>query len=471
MDLDIERYNYDLLAGSEYCISVLAGICTAVIDSPVTRSSILYENSDLIQLPTDEHTTFPKRIDISTYLENTPSNGIPNKLRGIPLLFGVTVISHISSYLLDRVIPSKVETNSEERQNPGGILPKRYRYCYSTSMHYYRKCKLQNMAVVILTNVVADLPPGAQVEQPIDNKCHVHDWNHRGLFRKIVISSLSSLLTYPVWSIYVRIAFDLGIPKEIDTNQSMECAVDYKYDINASCTNVVEIGNQIVSENNKQIRSLYNGFGLHLLSNFAYQTIVHYSREFLIELSPRIHSYKVIDKFISKRVDPFEYSMFCIWWSPPIIARMLCYPLLRMQNRAILGGDRTLNVVSDAVADSVISWSASIGSMMKRMFHGVVGNTTRFMTEVQMMELFGLWSLIRISHKRQYSQLKYEQDTDECMICYRKNADHIFVPCGHKFCKADAMRVIANNMNCPTCRMPIEKSFSDLGAWKKIFWI
>merc|ERR1712173_262176 len=148
----------------------------------------------------------------------------------------------------------------------------------------------------------------------------------------------------------------------------------------------------------------------------------HYSRELLIELSPRIHSYKVIDKFVSKKVDPFEYSMFCIWWSPPIIARMLCYPLLRMQNRAILGEvtNSVADSVADTVTDSVMSWSTSIGSMMKRMFHGVMGNTTRFMTEVQMMELFGLWSLIRISHKRQYSQLKYTQDTDECMICYRK---------------------------------------------------
>ena len=90
-----------------------------------------------------------------------------------------------------------------------------------------------------------------------------------------------------------------------------------------------------------------------------------------------------------------------------------------------------------------------------------------------MAELLGLWSLIRISHLKQYGQLKYEQDTDECTICYgdKGKADHIFVPCGHKFCRPDAMRVIANNMNCPTCRMPIERSFSDLGAWKKIFWI
>lgn len=47
MDLDIEQYN-DLspdLGHVEYCISVVAGVCTQVIDTPVTRSSILYENS------------------------------------------------------------------------------------------------------------------------------------------------------------------------------------------------------------------------------------------------------------------------------------------------------------------------------------------------------------------------------------------------------------------------------------------
>merc|ERR1719295_2247959 len=139
--------------------------------------------------------------------------------------------------------------------------------------------------------------------------------------------------------------------------------------------------------------------------------------------------------------------MFCIWWTPPILCRMVTYPLIKMQNRAILGGG--FPIMDHLVTDSVTSWSAKIGSVLKRLFHGVVGNTTRFMTEIQMAELFGLWSLIRISHIAQYKQLKYEQETDECTICYgdKGKADHIFVPCGHKFCRSDAMRVIANNMS------------------------
>lgn len=399
MDLDIEQYNYDLNGNLEHCIQVLAGVATQCIDTPVTRSSILYENSDLISFPSsDEPQTFPARVDISRYLDDAPSNGIPNKLRGIPILFGITVISHISSYLLDRVIPNAQSQTSSNDENPGGLL-RSHRYCYSTSMHFYRKCKLQNMAVTVPTNQVVDadaIPPGAAVPDPVPVAQHQHDWDHRGLLRKIVISSLSSLLTYPLRSIYVRIAFDLGTPspsiskmgnKKSAENAVSECGVDYKYPISPFCGNVTEIGKQIVSESDHRILSLFKGFGLSLLSNVLYQTLLHYSREILIHFSPRIHSYKLIDRFVSKRKDPFEYSMFCIWWTPPILCRLVVYPLIKMQNRAIIGGagNGMDQLVTDSVTDSVTSWSAKVGSMMKRMFHGVVGNTTRFMTEIQMV--------------------------------------------------------------------------------------
>eukprot|EP00484_Ammonia_sp_Unknown_P002861 CAMPEP_0197058450 /NCGR_PEP_ID=MMETSP1384-20130603/108152_1 /TAXON_ID=29189 /ORGANISM="Ammonia sp." /LENGTH=134 /DNA_ID=CAMNT_0042493207 /DNA_START=291 /DNA_END=695 /DNA_ORIENTATION=+ len=130
--------------------------------------------------------------------------------------------------------------------------------------------------------------------------------------------------------------------------------------------------------------------------------------------------------------------------------------------------------VFSLLSRSVRKWHfdyAAVVNVLKTVFHGVIGNTTRFMTEIQMAELFGLWSLIRVAHEAQYKQLVFEQAHNECAICYdeKGKADIVFIPCGHKFCKQDAHDVISRNMNCPTCMTPIKSSFADLGAWKKLF--
>ena len=204
--------------------------------------------------------------------------------------------------------------------------------------------------------------------------------------------------------------------------------------------------------------------------------MIHYSREYLIEISPKIHANRFVNRYLSKKHDPFEYSMFCIWWIPPILCRVVCYPLIKLQNQCIIEDKIGFN---DYVFPLFLDYikmkrlKLDIYEMMKTIFHGVVANTTRFMTEIQMAELFGLWSLIRVAHKSQYKQLIYQQEHTECAICYgdEGKADIVFVPCGHKFCRVDAKEVLSRNMNCPLCMRPIQNSFTDLGIWKKLFML
>ena len=519
MDLDIEQYNYVIPPHYEYSIRTIAGICTQLIDTPVTRSSLLFENRSLLELPplttsspdvvhqqdNDESTTIPinKRRDISVYLENAPNNGIPNKLRGIPILFGITIISHLSSYLLDRIIPRHILRYMNKTSNPDyddegkqdeakmnhrdKIINNGCNYCYSWSMHLYNKCKIQNLNVRIpnrhqiydADGINPDNPAGFGVING-----YKHNWNHNRLIRKILISSITSILTFPLYAIYTKIAFDIGVRKntEIIIQRENENKhrdkenniVDFKYNINAFCSNILSIGKQIiyaqgdnmVNTTKSDIFKLYNGYSIHLLYIILYQILIHYSREILIEISPKIHSWRIVNKYLSKKNDPFEYSMFCIWWIPPVICRVICYPLIKLQNRYIMG-DQIVSMISNT------KWRDNLLYGLKTMFHGVIGNTTRFMTEIQMAELFGLWSLIRFAHCEQYKLLIFEQSHRECAICYgdKGAADIVFVPCGHKFCKSDAYDVISRNMNCPTCMRPIQNSFNDLGKWKKLFFL
>eukprot|EP01084_Bolivina_argentea_P153713 268001_1 len=232
MDLDIEQYNYAIQSHWEYSIKTIAGVCTQIIDTPVTRSSLLYENRSLIKWADIGislniiNLKRKRRRDISVYLETLPNDGIPNKLRGVPILFGITIVSHFSSYLLDQIMPN---TNIITNNNNNQIENKKY--YYSSSMHLYNKCKLQNMS--ISANQIVD---ANAININIPNG-YSHNWEHDKLMRKILISSLCSLITFPLYSIYVRIAFDFGEMKNNNNNNVNK--IEFKYPINGFCTNIV----------------------------------------------------------------------------------------------------------------------------------------------------------------------------------------------------------------------------------------
>ena len=44
-----------------------------------------------------------------------------------------------------------------------------------------------------------------------------------------------------------------------------------------------------------------------------------------------------------------------------------------------------------------------------------------------------------------------------CGICYERNKDTVFVPCGHMFCRTCAARLSGRDAPCPLCRARIQK--------------
>merc|ERR1712228_558801 len=92
---------------------------------------------------------------------------------------------------------------------------------------------------------------------------HQHNFEHDRLLRALCISLVSSVLTYPLYAMYTRIAFD----------------IDHKS-----------------SSSKWNISSLYQGYSMHILYNVLFESLLHYSREYLIKISPQIHSNRFVNR-------------------------------------------------------------------------------------------------------------------------------------------------------------------------------
>lgn len=584
MDLDIERYNYALSVDTEYSIRTIAGLVTQLIDSPVSRSSLLFENQSLLfNLGRATQGTYIdskqchslvvlKRRDMSSFLVANESR-LQGLYRGFPILLFESILSNLITFGLDKYLPSMPgkqhvihPANPNQRNGaiqypppppPQRVLPERQRpdepngfanrlqlagqegnvainngvhvggdgvgvgdegqgqaegaieegeerekvelglddqaHYYSLSMHIYNRVKLNNLHKNGLENGVGEQLP---IHHDVNaNPRHPHGrrgkWRHRYLVRKLLICLLSSLATYPLCSMYTRIAFD--IKQHQTENQTNQSESTYKYPVNLLCTNLFSVISKQITLRHQQstttittpsgpaaptrrgyyreaVGFLYEGFGYYLARQVCYNLIVHYIRELFIEIAPMLHSQRWLSR-LSNRSEPFEYIML-VWWIPPLLARIVTYPLLKMQTTSIVLGQYQYRPWRQLAESWTRGGVAGLWPWLKGLFFGCSSNTSRYTLETQMCELFGLWALIRKAYCCKYEELLFVQDKSaECPLCYgeKGRADYIFVPCGHRFCKTDAWNVVRRNLNCPVCRCPIRNSFSDLGRWKKLF--